>query len=235
MIKACVRARTAPSRAQNRPQPFTGATFVELGGLGSGKEFTRRPGGIEHISLRAVPASWAFRPVDLDDPFTFVHEMARQPSPVAASAFDGPHPGAGSVCSREGEHSAISLPIGGQLDGFELCPSFVNDRCGVGMERAHLLVTHTRGLSRALLEKVLSGARETPWLEWELGVPGLDRSIHRHSPASHGLDECKLRVWMLAQPLADSSRWMLALVLDHSQVMPGRGPASARLQSPRWL
>ena len=104
----------------------------------------------------------------------------------------------------------------------------------VVMERAHLLVTHTRGLSRALLEKVLPGARETPWLEWELGVPGLDRSIHRHSPASHGLDECKLRVWMLAQPLADSSRWMLALVLDHSQVMPGRGPASARLQSPRW-
>ena len=77
-------------------------------------------------------------------------------------------------------------------------------------------------------------AHETPWLEWELGVPGLDRSIHRHSPASHGLDECKLGVWMLAQPLADSSRWMLALVLDHSQVRPGRGPASARLQSPRW-
>ena len=109
-------------------------------------------------------------------------------------------------------------------------PDIDLERASMVIDRAHLLVTHTRGFSRALLPKLLPGARETPWLEWELGVPALDGSLHRHHRASHGLDECRLGVWLLAQPLAHSSRSMLALMLDQRPDMPGRGPDSTALQ-----
>ena len=98
------------------------------------------------------------------------------------------------------------------------------------IERAHLLVTHTPGFSRALLETLVPAVHETRWLEWELGVPAPDESIHLHSPASHGLDECSLGLWLLAQPLAGSSRSMLALMLDQPPDMPGTPPVSDRLQ-----
>ena len=76
----------------------------------------------------------------------------------------------------------------------------------------------------------MPAVREARWLKWELGVPAPDESIHLHSPASHGLDECSLGLWLLAQPLAGSSRSMLALMLDQPPDMPGTPPVSDRLQ-----
>ena len=46
--------------------------------------------------------------------------------------------------------------------------------------------------------------RDARRLEWELGIPAPDESIHLHSPASHGLDECTLGVWLLALMLGIS-------------------------------
>ena len=90
------------------------------------------------------------------------------------------------------------------------------------IEHAHLLVTHTHGFSCPLLEKLVPAVREARWLKWELGVPAPDESIHLHSPALHGLDECSLGLWLLAQPLAGSSRSMLALMLDQPRTCRGR-------------
>ena len=98
------------------------------------------------------------------------------------------------------------------------------------IERVHLLVTHTHGFSRALLEKLLPAVREARWLEWEFRVPAPDESIHLHSPVSPGLDECSLGLWLLAQPLAGSSRSMLALMLDDPPTTGETPPVSDRLQ-----
>ena len=59
-------------------------------------------------------------------------------------------------------------------------------RAGALIERAHLVVTHTRRYSRALLEKVVPAIREVPWLEWELGLPDVDESIHLPTPRRAG-------------------------------------------------
>lgn len=84
------------------------------------------------------------------------------------------------------------------------------------IERAHLIVTHTRNFSRELLEQVLPAVREVPWLEWRLGVAGVDQSEHGLPFASGGLDACKSGLWLLAQRDAGTGRPFLSLLLAQS-------------------
>ena len=87
---------------------------------------------------------------------------------------------------------------------------------GALIERAHLIVTHTPNVSRALLEQVLPAVREVPWLEWRLGVAGVDDSVHGLPAASGGLAACKSGLWLLAQRDAGTGRPMLSLLLAQS-------------------
>ena len=64
------------------------------------------------------------------------------------------------------------------------------------IEHAHLLVTHTHGFSRALLEKLVPAVREARWLEWELGVPAPRRE---HPPPQPRIARARR---VLARPLA---------------------------------
>ena len=103
------------------------------------------------------------------------------------------------------------------------------DLAGAGalIERAHLIVTHTSSFSRALLEQVLPAVREVPWLEWRLGVAGVDESEHAVPAASGGLAACKSGLWLLAQRDAATGRPMLSLLLAQS-VQSAHPPALAR-------
>ena len=104
-------------------------------------------------------------------------------------------------------------PANGVLDA--RAPGIDLARAGALIERAHLIVTHTRGFSRPLLENVLPAIRKVPWLEWQLGIPDVvDESVYLPTPPSRGLDACKFALWLLAQPDAESGRSMLALLLD---------------------
>ena len=79
------------TRAQNYLRRFASAAPAQLGALASGQVFTRGPRGVEHVGFRSVPSSRAFRPVDLNDAFTCIDEMTRQPTSVVASALDCPY------------------------------------------------------------------------------------------------------------------------------------------------
>lgn len=84
---------------------------------------------------------------------------------------------------------------------------------GVLIERAHLIVTHTPNVSRALLGQVLPAVREVPWLEWWPGVGATDESVHALPTASGGLAACSRGLWHLAQRDAGTGRPMLSLLL----------------------
>ena len=140
-------------------------------------------------------------------------------TPFADDALSGPDP-----------HRAAPAHRPSAAGGDARTPGIDLTRAGALIERAHLVVTHTRRYSRALLEKVVPAIREVPWLEWELGLPDVDESIHLPTPPSRGLAACKSGLWLLAQPDAESGRPMLAVLLAQSAQAPAPPPVSRRLQ-----
>ena len=146
-------------------------------------------------------------------PFTFDTE-AGIVSPFVGDALSGPDP-----------HRATAAGGDARAPGIDLA------RAGALIEPAHLIVSHTRGFSRALLEKVLPAIRDVPWLEWQLGIPDVvDESVYLPTPPSRGLAACKYALWLLAQPDIESGRPMLALLLEQFPDMPATPPVSRRLQ-----
>ena len=81
------------------------------------------------------------------------------------------------------------------------------------VERAHLVVTHTRGISRALLERFLPPLAEVPWLEWQLGITDADGAVHLPGRESRGLGACKSGLWLVSRADGQSARPLLARLL----------------------
>ena len=98
------------------------------------------------------------------------------------------------------------------------------------IEPAELLVTHTRGFSRALLATLLPGLADLRWLAWELGLPEPDGSVLVPGGESRGLRACKSGLWLLSQWDADSDRPMLAVQLAQAAEAPAAAPPPPRLQ-----
>ena len=90
------------------------------------------------------------------------------------------------------------------------------------IERAHLVVTHTGGFSRALLDALLPALVEVPWLEWQLGIPDFDGSVHHPDPPSRGLSACRTGLMLLAQRDDKTGRPWLSQLLAHAARMPQR-------------
>ena len=84
------------------------------------------------------------------------------------------------------------------------------------VERAHLVVTHTRGFSRALLDRLVPPLGEVPWLEWQLGVLDFDGVVRFPDAESRGLGACKSGLWLVSRADSGFDRPVLARLLAQS-------------------
>ena len=98
------------------------------------------------------------------------------------------------------------------------------------IEPAELLVTHTRGFSRALLATLLPGLADLRWLAWELGLPEPDGSVLVPGDASRGLRACKAGLWLLSQWDTVTDQPMLVVQLAQAAQAPAAAPPPPRLQ-----
>ena len=153
-------------------------------------------------------------------PFTF--DAEGRITPLLGEAFSCPDP----QRPRSEAHRPTAAGDDARAPGIDLA------RAGALIERAHLIVTHTRGFSRALLEKLVPATRDVLWLDWQLGIPDLaDGSTHLQAPQSRGLEECRFALWLLAQPDTGSGRSVLARLIDQSpEEVAATAPGPHRLQ-----